>query len=145
MSESDVTESVRSVPNSGIGLTIEDVRAILHREAGVSIDKDDPLCLLVPILNAYMDAFDKFAEKHRDGFSLYLNEEGSKVLEQSRKAADILAKGVSQSSISEIREIFQGFNKSLLNFQSNIRWLTIIAVVVSLANVLAVILSNVRH
>jgi len=142
----DSTEAVPSVSDSGAGLSIEEVRAILHREAGVSIDKDDPLCLLVPILNAYMGAFDRFAAKHRDGFSVYLNSEGLKFLDQARQAADTLTKGVSQSSVSEIKEIFQGFNRSLLNFQSNIRWLTIIVVVVSVANVLAVILSNfVRH
>ncbi len=145
MSTSDITDADKSAQNPGIGLSIDEVRAILHREASMSIDKDDPLCLLVPILNAYLGVFDSFAEKHRDGFSAYLNSEGSKYLELSKQAAETLTKGVSQSSVSEIKSVFQGINKSLVTFQSNIRWLTIIVVVVSLANVLAVILNNVRH
>lgn len=145
MNNSETTESPTSVSESGIGLSIDEVRAILHRAAGVSIDRDDPLCLLVLILNAYMGAFDTFAAKHREGFSAYLNGEGSKYLEQAKQAADTLTKGISQSSVSEVKAIFQSCNKSLGTYQSNMRWLTIIVVAMSLANVLAVILSNVGH
>lgn len=150
MSAPDAPENIKpgSEPQEdshGVGLSVEEVRSLLHREASVSISRDDPLCLLVPILNAYMGEFDKFAARHREGFSAYLNTESSKFLDQAKQAADTLTRGVSQASVAEIKEAFQSVNKSLANFQSNMRLLSIVVVVASFANILAVILSNVRH
>ena len=52
-----------SIPD-GIGLSLDEVRALLAKKHETIVAQDDPVLLLVTLLNAYVHEFEKLLDKH---------------------------------------------------------------------------------
>ena len=67
MSEQEETQNAGAVSPAlpdGIGLTLDDVRALLAKEHETIVPKDDPMLMIVTLLNAYLGEVDKLHARH---------------------------------------------------------------------------------
>ena len=55
----------------GIGLSVEDVRALLARKHETSVPKDDPILMVVTILNAFLGRQDELQKKHEKALAAF--------------------------------------------------------------------------
>lgn len=61
------------LPN-GFGMSLEDIRAIILNKYDIKVDKDDPILMIVPILNACLYEQQKLQEEYKEGLKLVYQE-----------------------------------------------------------------------
>lgn len=61
------------LPN-GFGMSLEDIRALILNKYDIKVDKDDPILMIVPILNACLYEQQKLQEEYKEGLKLVYQE-----------------------------------------------------------------------
>ncbi len=80
----------------GFGMSLDEVRALILNKYDIKVDKDDPILLIVPILNAFLFEQQKMQEEH----SAVMEKVYQQVLEEFLKALDVkLEKGDFQINV----------------------------------------------
>jgi hypothetical protein len=51
----------------GFGMSLDEVRALILNKYDIKVDKDDPILLIVPILNACLNEQQKLQEEYKEG------------------------------------------------------------------------------
>ncbi len=69
----------------GFGLSIEEVQNIINQKCSVSVPKDDPIMLIVSILNAFLFEQQKLQEEYKEGLKEVYQEVLNTFLEQLDK------------------------------------------------------------
>ena len=75
MSEQEETQNAGAVSPAlpdGIGLTLDDVRALLAKEHETIVPKDDPMLMIVTLLNAYLGEVDKLHARHGKALAAHM-------------------------------------------------------------------------
>ncbi len=80
----------------GFGMSLDEVRALILNKFDFKVDKDGPILLIVPILNAFLFEQQKMQEEH----SAVMEKVYQQVLEEFLKALDVkLEKGDFQINV----------------------------------------------
>lgn len=79
----------------GVGLSIEDVRELLHRKHNASIPVNDPVLMFVTIMNAVLTEQEKLHARHREALTRFMGEltdaYAATVREGAEKVTDTLS------------------------------------------------------
>ena len=145
MSESENTElSVESALPNGIGLSLEQVRALLAKTHETVVDKSDPILMVVTILNAHLAEVEKLQTRHKEGLGRLMADKTDAYVSGVTAAVGQLTDSLSSASVQGIRKVFDDHAARLQTFKNNTTWLAAIVAVSALLNVAVFVLGGLR-
>jgi hypothetical protein len=131
------------IPPDG-GLSIGQVQALIAREHAMGIDKNDPLLMIVTILNAYLGEVQKLHERHGKGLAKLMADKTDGYVKGVKAATDALAENLSSASAEGLKEVFRQQDARLAAFKNSLVWLAAIVSVSALLNVVVFVLRGMR-
>lgn len=145
MSESENMEpSVESALPNGIGLSLEQVRALLAKNHETVVDKSDPILMVVTILNAHLAEVEKLQTRHKEGLGRLMADKTDAYVSGVTAAVGHLTDSLSSASVQGIRKVFDDHASRLQTFKNNTIWLAAIVAVSALLNVAVFVLGGLR-
>ena len=126
------------------GLTLEEVRSLLSNMHNASIPKNDPLLMVMTILNAYLGEVEKLHARHEKGLSRLMAEKTDAYVSGVNAAVDQLSESLSSASVEGIRKIFEAHAATLNNFRNAALWAAAIVSASALVNVAVFVLRGMR-
>lgn len=124
----------------GIGLSLDDVRALLAKEHETIVPKDDPMLMMVTLLNAYLSEVDKLHARHSKALTALMADKTDGYVRGVQEATDALALKLSASSLAGIRTVFADHAARLESFKNAMWYATAIVAVSALINVAVFVL-----
>lgn len=134
-----VEKAAPTLPD-GIGLSLEDVRALLAREHETIVPKDDPMLMIITMLNAYLGEVDKLHTRHSKALTALMADKTDSYVRGVQEATDALALKLSASSLAGIRTVFADHATRLESFKNAMWYAAAIVAISALVNVAVFIL-----
>lgn len=139
-----VPEPDQCLPD-GIGLSVEDVRAMLAKKHDLAVPKDDPLLMMVTIQNAFLGVQTQLQKKHEKALAAFMGEQTTAYVKGVEESMAGLSRTLSGVTIEGIQQAASGFAASLAGFKTSLYLCTAIMVLSALLNVAVFILKAVQH
>jgi hypothetical protein len=135
----------------GMGMRIEDVKRLLENKNNNAVSNDDPILMVVTILNAFLGELDGLHRAHHLAVSRIMSEQSERYLsgvretsaeymEDVRKTTGNLGEILKDASISAIRSIFEQHTYTLQTHRNNTMWCAFLIFASAAANIIAYIL-----
>ena len=116
---------------TGFGMSIEQARSLLMREhPGENIGKDDPLLMLVTLLNAYLAETERLMDQHNTALTKILSARVDDYVRAVQQVSKELTPAMSSAALIGIQSAYKEFRISHI-------WLTAIIGVSAVINVAA--------
>jgi hypothetical protein len=119
----------------GVGLTLDGVRALLAAKNSVTVTPDDPILMMVTLLNAFLTEEEKLLERHRKALTTILADRTDGYVKAVEQTTASLSESLSNASLEEIKKIFQENGGTINRFRSDMIWLAAIVGTSALVNV----------
>lgn len=119
----------------GIGLSLNQVTALLAAKNKATVTLDDPILMVVTLLNAFLTEEEKLLTKHNVALTSLLSNRTQEYIQAVQKTTASLGGCLSVSSLEGIKKIFASHGEKMERFQSIMIWLTVIAGASALVNV----------
>lgn len=119
----------------GIGLTIDGVRSLLATKNSASVSPDDPILMMVTLLNAFLTEEEKLMDRHQKALTSILADRTDHYVQAVEQTTARLGESLSSSSLSEIKKIFVEHDGTMNRFRSSITWLAAIVGTSAMVNV----------
>lgn len=124
----------------GIGMDVKEVASQMAMLHDTIVQKDDPVLMMVTVLNMFMTRLDRLFDLHRQEMAKVLGHEVFNCLGETKKTAESLGDVLKASSSQAIAtSIAQGLGV-LQNCFTGAKWCTLVIVICTAANVAAFIL-----
>ena len=128
----------------GHGLSFDQVRAILAKVHETVVDKNDPILMVVTILNAWLGELTKLHARHENGLNRLMTEKTDGYVSGVQATVNQLTTSLSSASVDGIRKVFDDHASRLNAFKNNTAWLAAIVAVSALVNVAVFVLMRMR-
>lgn len=122
--------------DDGRGLKYSEVRALLAEKHDSGLSLDDPIMMLVTILNVYLSELEEAHKAYNTALGDILAAKTSEHIGKVKEAADLLEKAVSESSVNAVKAAFIAHDASLRQHTESMLWLTGIMVLAALGVIL---------
>lgn len=109
---------VQPVLPDGIGLSVEEVREMLHRKHNTSIPVDDPMLMLVTVCNAFLTEQAKLQQAHQKALTAFMGEQTSGYAASMEKSMGELGRMLSDVTIDGIRKASADFSANMASHRS---------------------------
>ena len=124
----------------GVGLSIEEVRQLLAKAHETVVDKNDPILMVVTMLNAHLGEVEKLQGRHRDGLNKFMAEKTDNYVKGVQAAISQLTESLSASSVEGIRKASHLHSLMLEAFKTHLYCAAAIITVSALVNVAVFVL-----
>jgi hypothetical protein len=131
------------LPEAG-GLSLGQVQALIAREHAAGIDKNDPLLMIVTILNAYLGELQKLHERHSKGLAKLMADKTDAYVSGVHASIGQLTESLSSASVEGIRKVFDDHAARLNAFKNAVFWAAAIVSASALLNVAVFVLRGLR-
>jgi len=128
----------------GIGMSLEQVRALLAHTHEAVIHKGDSILMVVTILNAHLAELEKLQARHEKGLTRIMAEKTDAYISGVKKGVAQLTDSLSSASVEGIRKVFDDHAARLQAFKNSTAWLAAIVGVSALLNVAVFVLGGLR-
>ena len=128
----------------GIGMPLEQVRALLAHTHETVLDKADPILMVVTMLNAHLREVEKLQEKHQEGLGKFMADKTDAYVSGVKEGVAQLTDSLSSASVEGIRKVFDDHAARLQAFKNSTAWLAAIVGVSALLNVAVFALGGLR-
>ncbi len=128
----------------GVGLTLEQIRAVVAKAHNVMLPKDDATLMIATILNAYLTEVEKLQARHEKGLTRLMAEKTDEYVSGVQTAVNQLSTSLSSASVDGIRKVFDDHAATLKTFKSNVNLAAVIVGMSALINVAVVVLGGLR-
>jgi len=118
----------------GIGLSHEEVRKLLQGNHG-KIENDDPILMLITLMNAFLAEEEKLLDRHNKALSRIISDRTEGYIQAVQETTAALGKSLSSSSLEGITRIFEAHGLKMERLRTNMMWLAAIAATSALVNV----------
>ncbi len=122
------------VLSDGIGLSHDEVREVLQAKHG-KVDSDDPILMLVTLMNAFLTEEDKLLDRHNRALSRIISERTNAYIKTVKESTDSLGKTLSSSSLDAINRVFEMHGVKMERLRLSMTWLAAIVATSALVNV----------
>lgn len=140
----DAGERQQLLPD-GIGLSVDEVSAMLHRQHGVSVPKDDPLLMQVTILNAFLAEQQQLQKRHEKALAAFMGDQTNAHVEAVKNSVGQLTETLSGVTVKGIQEAAKDFVADVSSLRTTL-WLCAAVIGCSaLINVAVFVLRAVQH
>ena len=154
MTDANVTKTPATAPAAppeneaffpdGVGLSLEQVRALIAKVHEAVVDKSDPILMLVTMLNAHLAEVEKLQARHEKGLTRLMAEKTDAYVSGVQGAVGQVTDSLSSASVEGIRKVFDDHAARLHAFKNNTAWLAAIVAVSALVNVAVFVLMRVH-
>lgn len=128
----------------GLGLSVEDVRALLAKKHNLAVPVDDPMLMMVTIQNAFLGAQTQLQKRHEKALAAFMGEQTATYMSGVEKSVSELRKTLSDVTINGIRDAASDFAATLSGFKATLYLCTAIIGLSALLNVTVFILKAVQ-
>ena len=122
------------------GMTIEQINSLLTKMHKTVIAENDPILMVVTMLNAYLAEVEKLHGRHEKGLTRLMAEKTDEYVSGVQTAVNQLSTSLSSASVDGIRKVFDDHAATLKTFKSNVYLAAIIIGMSALLNVAVFIL-----
>jgi len=127
-----------------IGMSLEETRRLLSKTHNAAIPENDPLLMIVTILNAYLGEVQKLHARHEAGLTRIMVEKTDAYVSRVNGAVDQLSTSLSSASVEGVRNVFNDHAATLHSFRNAVYWAAAIVSVSALLNVALFFLRGMR-
>lgn len=128
----------------GIGLSLEQVKALIAKNHKIILANDEPSLMGVTICNAYLAEVEKLHTRHKDGLGRLMADKTDTYVSGVAAAVAQLTDSLSSASVEGIRKVFDEHAARLQAFKNSTAWLAAIVGVSALLNVTVFVLGGLR-
>lgn len=128
------TQAMPALPD-GVGLSLEEVRTLLAVKNSTSVSPDDPILMIVTVLNAFLAEEEKLLDRHRKALTAILTERTDGYVKAVEQTTTHLGERLSSGSAKEMSRLFSENTGRMERFNSSLFWLTAIVTAAALINV----------
>jgi len=119
----------------GVGLSLEDVRALLAAKHGATLSADDPVLMLVTLQNAFLAEYERLLARHNQALTTLLAEKTEAHVSGVLQAAESLRANLSTGSVEAVRAVLAGHVTAMTHFRAQLIWLAAVVALSALCNV----------
>lgn len=133
----DSLQTAQAMPElpDGVGLSLEEVRTLLALKNSTSVSPDDPILMIVTVLNAFLAEEEKLLDRHRKALITILTERTDGYVKAVEQTTTHLGESLSSGSAKEMSRLFSENTGRMERFNSSLFWLTAIVTAAALVNV----------
>jgi hypothetical protein len=142
MSQTEVTPD--AAPETPPGMSVEDARALVAKEHGETIPANDPVLLIVTVMNACLGQMGDLHKRHEAGLSRLMADKTYGYVRGVKTATGQLAQSLSSASIEGLREVFREQDARLQAFRHKLSSLAALVAVSALVNAVVLVLMGWR-
>jgi hypothetical protein len=124
----------------GIGISYEDMAVMLAMKHDTSMGLNDPVMMLVSIINSFLGEVTKLHDKHNEALTHIITARTKEYIASVQNTTDALTQTLSEASVEAIRKIFAEHASALQASKWNARWCAFIVAVSATANVIVLAL-----
>jgi hypothetical protein len=128
----------------GVGLTLEQAKALIVQNSGVILANDEPALMGVTICNAYLGELQKLHERHSKGLAMLMAEKSDAHVSGVNAAVGRLSESLSSASVEGVRKVFKDHAATLQSFKNAVFWATGIVAASAILNVTVFVLRGLR-
>ena len=132
--------NIQSPFPDGIGLSIENVQALISKHNETFVAKDDPILLTVTILNAFLEEDRKLQDKYLIALKNVYSEQVKDFLKQVQQSTNVVKESLETVSIEGLQKIHEKSTARINNLENNMKWACFIIGFSALSNVVVFIL-----
>ncbi|TKB23157.1 hypothetical protein FCL47_23680 [Desulfopila sp. IMCC35006] len=142
MNEQEPKPEISNMPQlpDGIGLSLDEVRSLLASKNSITVSPDDPILMMVTLLNAFLTEEEKLLDRHRKALTSILTDKTDTYIKAVEQTTVNLSESISALSGTEIKKIFNENSGMMNSFRSNMVWLAAIVGISALVNVAVFVL-----
>ena len=142
METQDALQAGQAIPElpDGIGLSLEEVRMLLAMKNSASVSPDDPILMIVTVLNAFLSEEEKLLYRHRKALTTILTERTDGYVKSVEQTAVNLGESLSSASAAEMSRLFSENTLKMGKLNQSLFWLAAIVTVSALVNVAVFVL-----
>ena len=129
-----IEQSPMQILPDGIGLSHDEVQKILQSKHG-KIDADDPILMLITLMNAFLHEEDKLLDRHNRALSRIISERTDMYIRTVEESTASLGTTLSSSSLEAINTVFETHGVNMERLRSSMSWLAAIVVTSAVVNV----------
>lgn len=145
--ESENTQDNASQKSSfadGFGMSIEEVKALLAKKHETIVPKDDPILLIVTILNVFLESHEKLSEKlnkkQLDSMNELLTMRTEGYIKGVKDTVDGLSQTLESITVEGITNVQEKHNQHMHSFKYNMWCATAIITLSAILNVTVFVL-----
>lgn len=135
-----IQEDDRSSIPSGIGLEIDQIRALLAEKHETVVGKDDPVLMICTLLNVFLEKSEKQNARLQAGMKKLLAEKTGEYLEGVNSVGDSLSESLSSASIEGLKNLSESTTKKVASLRASLTYASAIIAISALINVIAFVL-----
>ena len=111
---------VMPVLPEGIGLSLDEVRALIEQRNHVRVEADDPILVALTIANAHLTAVEKLHQLHRKALTELMSRETATHTESVAKNVAALSEKLSGVTVENIGHVVTQFQTALTSFRTTL-------------------------
>lgn len=104
----------------GVGLSLDEVRALIEQRNHVRVEADDPILVALTIANAHLTAVEKLHQLHRKALTELLSRETATHTEAVAKSVAALSEKLSGVTVENIGRVVTQFQSALASFRTTL-------------------------
>ena len=104
----------------GVGLSLDEVRALIEQRNHVRVEADDPILVALTIANAHLTAVEKLHQLHRKALTELLSRETATHTEAVAKSVAALSEKLSGVTMENIGRVVTQFQSALASFRTTL-------------------------
>ena len=104
----------------GIGLSLDEVRALIEQRNHVRVEADDPILVALTIANAHLTAVEKLHQLHRKALTELMSRETATHTEAVAKSVAALSEKLSGVTVENIGRVVTQFQSALASFRTTL-------------------------
>lgn len=136
----DMSSDAEPCLADGIGLSLEEVRALLAKKHDTAVPVDDPMLMMVTVCNAFLEEQQKLQEKHKTALAAFMTEQTATYVQGVEDSVKKLQESLAGATIAGIQQAASVFAASLSSFRATLYLCTAIMGLSALLNVAVFIL-----
>jgi hypothetical protein len=128
----------------GIGIPFNVIQKIINDKCDTKISKDDPINMVVQMLNAFFGDLEQYLKKHNKALTQIMISQTNNYVKEVKYTTQQLSEVLKEASIDAIRNIFEHHSESLTSHKVNMKWCSIIISLSAIINLIIFILYGVK-
>ena len=104
----------------GIGLSLDEVRALIEQRNHVRVEADDPILVALTIANAHLTAVEKLHQLHRKALTELMSRETATHTGSVAKNVAALSEKLSGVTVENIGHVVTQFQTALTSFRTTL-------------------------
>ncbi len=137
-SATNVEETKSKYPD-GIGMSIEYVKSLIAKDNEVIVDKDDPILLMVTILNAFFHEQEKAQDKYMLALKNVYSDQVNDFVDEIHKSTEQVKETLQSISTEGLIKIYERQNERMAELQTQLKYTCIVIGLLVLLNITAMI------